>query len=143
MARIRNFFRWPRPISVALQAQRLRSAFPSTIIKLQKGRLEWTGSLRPTPLSQNYLVQMEYAVGKRPDVRVLEPALVTRSGQRIPHMFPGNKLCLFRHWYREWSSMMFITDTIIPWTTLWLYHYEIWLATGKWSGSKSHEIGVQ
>ncbi|MDT0651422.1 hypothetical protein [Autumnicola edwardsiae] len=27
---------------------------------------------------------------------------------------------------------MFIADTIIPWSSEWLYHYEIWAGTGKW-----------
>lgn len=143
MARIKNFFRWPGPLTVALQAQRLRSAFPLASIQLKKQRLEWIGSLQPTPLSQVYRVQIEYVLGKRPDVRVLEPSLATTAGHKLPHVFRGKRLCLFRHWHREWSPMMFITDTIIPWTTLWLYHYEIWLATGKWSGSKSHEVDFE
>lgn len=29
---------------------------------------------------------------------------------------------------------MSIADTIVPWTSLWLHHYEIWLATGIWCG---------
>jgi hypothetical protein len=29
---------------------------------------------------------------------------------------------------------MSIADTVLPWTTEWLYHYEIWLITGEWTG---------
>ncbi|MGH8092034.1 MAG: hypothetical protein ACREIF_00990 [Chthoniobacterales bacterium] len=29
---------------------------------------------------------------------------------------------------------MRLADTIVPWTSRWLYFYEIWLATGEWMG---------
>jgi hypothetical protein len=29
---------------------------------------------------------------------------------------------------------MMIATTIIPWLALWLYYYEVWLATGHWEG---------
>jgi hypothetical protein len=27
-----------------------------------------------------------------------------------------------------------IADTIIPWTSEWLFFYELWLASGEWHG---------
>ena len=32
----------------------------------------------------------------------------------------------------DWS------DTLIPWTSLWLYYYEIWIETGEWVGGGKH-----
>jgi hypothetical protein len=29
---------------------------------------------------------------------------------------------------------MAVADTTVPWTALWLYHYEVWHATGEWLG---------
>jgi hypothetical protein len=29
---------------------------------------------------------------------------------------------------------MYIHESIVPWTSLWLYYYEIWHATGEWLG---------
>lgn len=29
---------------------------------------------------------------------------------------------------------MLIANTIVPWTSEWLFYYEIWLATGQWHG---------
>ena len=29
---------------------------------------------------------------------------------------------------------MSVVNTIIPWTSEWLLHYELWHATGKWLG---------
>jgi hypothetical protein len=35
---------------------------------------------------------------------------------------------------------MSIAATIVPWLSLWLYYYEVWLATGAWEGGGiSHE----
>jgi hypothetical protein len=34
----------------------------------------------------------------------------------------------------EWTVGMSIANTIVPWTSEWLAHYEIWLATGDWQG---------
>jgi hypothetical protein len=36
---------------------------------------------------------------------------------------------------------MSIADTIVPWVSMWLMHYEIWLATGVWCGSKEEHPG--
>ena len=33
---------------------------------------------------------------------------------------------------------MWIADTILPWTSLWLYFYELWHATGQWLGGGEH-----
>jgi len=29
---------------------------------------------------------------------------------------------------------MSIASTILPWASEWLFHYEIWRATGEWTG---------
>jgi hypothetical protein len=31
-----------------------------------------------------------------------------------------------------------LAKTIIPWIYDWLFHYEIWLATGDWTGGGIH-----
>ena len=36
---------------------------------------------------------------------------------------------------------MLIADTIVPWVSMWLMHYEIWFATGVWCGSKQEHPG--
>lgn len=33
---------------------------------------------------------------------------------------------------------MLIADTIVPWASEWLLHYEYWLSTGTWHGG-GHE----
>jgi hypothetical protein len=34
----------------------------------------------------------------------------------------------------EWKSNMPLANTVLPWTTEWLYYYEIWLVPGEWTG---------
>ena len=29
---------------------------------------------------------------------------------------------------------MLFVDTLVPWTSEWLYHYELWVATRTWYG---------
>jgi hypothetical protein len=36
------------------------------------------------------------------------------------------------------STSTFIAYTILPWTSLWLYFYELWLVTGQWMGGGKH-----
>jgi hypothetical protein len=33
---------------------------------------------------------------------------------------------------------MWIAHTIIPWSVLWFYFFEGWLATGEWEGGGEH-----
>lgn len=106
--------------------------------------MTWIGKLQPTLLSETYTVQIRYQIDKRPHVTVLDPQLQRRNGSRLPHVFTGDELCLFRYAYSEWDGSMFLADTIIPWTSLWLFHYEIWSVTGIWCGSRQeHPSGTE
>jgi hypothetical protein len=33
---------------------------------------------------------------------------------------------------------MLLCQTIVPWISEWLLHYEIWLVTGKWCAGGIH-----
>jgi hypothetical protein len=35
----------------------------------------------------------------------------------------------------EWKDHMFLADTILPWTSAWLMHYELLLSLGYWTGT--------
>jgi hypothetical protein len=58
--------------------------------------------------------------------------------EQIPHLYPGEYLCLYRPKYLEWTSQDYIAETIIPWASLWLYYFEIWHAIGEWLGGGEH-----
>ena len=93
------------------------------------------GDLCPDELCSTYRVQIKMRGGDSPEVRVLQPALFPRANEdRIPHMYDQERLCLHLPGSGEWSADKSIAATIVPWTSLWLYFYEIWHATGEWLG---------
>ncbi len=102
----------------------------------------WSGILKPQFTA--YRVEIRYAVGTYPQVRVLSPTLERLPGNEegsLPHVYgPSSdpKLCLFDPETDEWNSTMLIADKIIPWTIEWLAFYEFWLMTGVWSGGGRH-----
>ena len=99
--------------------------------------VRWTGTLKPTEWSSIYTVEISYKVPARPDILVVSPLLIPRADcERIPHVFSGNKLCV--HQAHEWDGSQIITETIVPWTSFWLYFYEVWFATGLWHGEGTH-----
>jgi hypothetical protein len=116
------------------QASDLRSKYPTSRPTWGRGQpLRWVGDVRPTRLSDTYTVEICWDGRRsRPTVRVLKPTLKVLPGQQLPHTFGDGSLCL--HFDGEWSSEMLISDTIIPWASEWLYYYELWLATGEWTG---------
>lgn len=131
-----------RPLTVAAQAEGLRRAFPKSKVTFnQDVAFTWVGQLQPSSLSCLYTVKITYRLKNRPEVTVVEPELLSRNGDPVPHVFSAKRLCLFKYKYNEWNSTLPIAETILPWTSLWLFHYEIWLATGKWCGSKQEHPG--
>ncbi len=101
--------------------------------------LKATGELMPTARSGKYEIEIKYHLSHPPEIRVLKPELKENfKGEKIPHVYPGNKLCLFMPRYREFTYSDYLTDTIFPWPSLWLYHYEVWHTTGEWLGGGEH-----
>lgn len=87
-----------------------------------------------------YTVEVSYRLGDSPNVYVLDPALKKRAGsdEPIPHMYSATRLCLYLPRAGEWNKGMYLSQTILPWTSLWLYYYEVWHATGEWLGGGVH-----
>ncbi len=71
-------------------------------------------------------------------MHILSPKLTDLPDKDVPHRFEGGNLCL--HYNGEWDPTMLISETIIPWASEWLLHYELWLATGEWLGG-GHDPG--
>ena len=126
-----------RQLNVTQQAVRLKRQFPDEQTPAVKAnKLVWTVTLQPTPMSVRYTVQIRYQHRRRPKVTVLTPALDPRPDAPGPHVYPGNELCLY--YYDEFvGTENFIADTIVPWTSEWLYFYETWMSTGAWLGSEA------
>jgi hypothetical protein len=132
-----------RRISLIIQEGKLKSIYPnSTISRNRENNLKWIGIIRPTPLSKEYEVNLIYGKDKGVDVYITKPKeLMLYNGKKeLPHVYSTKKqkLCLYYPKYREWTVEQLYTDSIIPWTSEWLMHYELWLITGIWNGGGKH-----
>lgn len=104
-------------------------------------RLLWDFWAKPTALSREYHLQLTYHYNDIPKLYVLEPDLVLLSGDKpIPHVYEQKptRLCLYLPGAGEWLPSMFIDKTLVPWSYLWLFYFEDWLATGEWKGGGIH-----
>ena len=103
--------------------------------------LMWENQLAPTPLSRTYSTAVKYQLGLPPRTYVLNPSLIElASGRRVPHLYSQveQRLCLYLPNAGEWNSSKFISETIIPWTLLWLFYFEEWLLSDEWKGGGIH-----
>ncbi len=113
---------------------RVRKASPEAAI--------WTGELKPQ--FSAYRIEVRYAVGGSPEVRVISPELIWLPENiegPLPHVYgplTDPTLCLFDPATGEWDGSMLLSRTTIPWTIDWLTFYEFWVMTGKWSGGGRH-----
>lgn len=127
--------------SIAKQAASIKVKFSEFDVTFNRASLKAVGYIQPTARSERYKVQIKYYFKEAPEIKVLEPGLITNfNGDKIPHVYSGNELCLYQPRYREFTASDYISDTIIPWTSLWLYHYEVWHMTGEWKGGGEHPI---
>ncbi|ANE53704.1 hypothetical protein SY85_24385 [Flavisolibacter tropicus] len=117
----------------------MKSKFKGFSVSAGRYKLKAKGILQPTARSAQYTVEVIYHLNGAPEVSVLDPVLQeSANGEAIPHIYPGKKLCLYRPKYGEFKSSDLLADTILPWASLWLYHYENWHATGEWMGGGEH-----
>ena len=130
-----------KKISLSLQAFNLKGLFPNSSASIQRNCLVWEGNLLPTPLSELYRVRVSYKLGRTPRVNVIKADLIVPYGKRLPHTYPGDRLCLYYPGSRDWRGDMLLTKTIVPWISEWLYYYELWLVTGEWYGGGIHPEG--
>lgn len=100
------------------------------------------GYLQPTPASNRYRIRIEaYRSTKLPPrVYVESPRLAKRDGEAPPHLYSQRRaqLCLWRPGKGELLPRMWLVDSVLLWASLWLFFYEIWLATGDWLGGGEH-----
>src|SRR5262249_53838732 len=114
--------------------------------------VRWVGPIRP--IAQTYEVEVEFTPGLRrddlhfprkpPRIRVLSPRIERRPEtplDRVPHLYreahPA-ELCIYYPPGGEWHEMDSIADTLLPWACEWCARYELWRATGMWTGPGEH-----
>ena len=126
-------------VPLAKQCARIRALFPHWEVSLKNSTLTAIGDITPQPLSDTYSVKITYNAIIDPMVSVISPNLLLIPGAaKLPHVYPGDKLCLHYPGYHEWTKKMYIADKIIPWISLWLFYYELWHATEEWQGGGIH-----
>lgn len=130
----------PKRKAINLTAQQLAILhyFPDSHCWIERSELKWVGTLTPSPLSRSYRVRLGYKLSGTPCMKLLDPKLERLNGKRPPHLYPDDSLCLYLPGTGEWNNGFLLTNTIIPWTSEWLFHYEVWLATGEWCGGGIH-----
>jgi hypothetical protein len=129
-------FEYSRPdptMDLGIQTLHILHRFPEFTYRRERGVVVWRGRLQPRPLSQKYRVEIRYKHYSFPNVRVVDTLT-----SKAPHLYRDGTLCLFYPKESPWQRDMLIATTILPWTALWLYYYELWLDTGKWLGPSSH-----
>lgn len=121
------------------QSKSLKKLMPDAKVKSTHNRIIFEGEITPSSLSSSYYVKIDYKKNRRPIITVIEPKLIIPEGKSLPHVYPTKMdLCLYYPKNNEWSSEKIISQTILPWASEWLYHYEIWLVTGEWNGGGIH-----
>ena len=109
--------------------------------ELLVGRLIWRYTATPFPLGRDYVIRMELKHGGAPRIFVEHPDLhELAGGRRIPHLYQQKppKLCLWLPQTGEWQRWMRLDQSVVPWTSLWLFYFEEWLASDDWKGGGMH-----
>lgn len=130
-------------LSPAQQWYRLRAAgLEDGKGRVSSGVLTWEFYVRPSPISRRYHLRLTYRNGDVPRVIVLAPDLeLLTSGRRLPHVYYAYSplsLCLYLPGSGEWTATQSLSETVVPWTALWLMYFEDWLLTDDWKGGGKH-----
>ncbi|MFH6937070.1 hypothetical protein [Flavobacterium sp. FlaQc-30] len=125
--------------SIVQQVNAIRTKYSTWKVSFNSFELKAVGILQPTSRSEAYTIEVKFHILKPIQVRVISPILIkNEKGENIPHMYSQENLCLYMPKYDEFTRKMYISDTIIPWISLWLYYYEIWHTTNEWLGGGEH-----
>ena len=125
------------------QIMGLKSKYGDVTHQIQKDHrcIDAYVTLKPTENSQSYKLRISTRVDSTiVNIFPVEPFIGREiNGKKVPHMYSDGSLCLYYPDYDEWKYSDSWAETLIPWTSLWLYYYEIWLMTGEWLGGGVHE----
>lgn len=141
MARYQN----RKPITVLEQFLRIKQQYQNLdneFSRCKRNEMRVRMYITPTADSETYTIDIKYKLNSRPNVFLISPSLKTFNGEKPHHLYGehnGNPiLCLYYPKYKEWTKFCYISDTIIPWISTWLFAYEYWLITGVWHFSEVH-----
>ena len=118
----------------------VKKKFPTAVGGIKRGQVELTLFLKPTENSIEYTVKLYAKQGsKNVKLFVVKPQIKCyTNGKKVPHLYCDGSLCLHYPSYNEWSYGDSWAATLIPWASLWLFYYEIWVETNQWLGGGIH-----
>ncbi|WP_436776503.1 hypothetical protein [Yinghuangia sp. YIM S09857] len=123
-----------RAVNLGHQAAAIKAVVPNAEVTVRRGELVCTLTLQPAPACKKYTVRLAYRHRRRPRVTIIDPPLTMHpDSTSLPHVYADGTLCLYLP--GEWKEDMLLSDTILPWTSAWLLHYELWLILGHWTGT--------
>ncbi len=123
-----------------IQSRQVEKFFSVEEKYIKKGKVELILNLQPTDVSINYKVKLIAHQNRRNvKIYVINPKInIYENDKKVPHLYSDGSLCLYYPEYNEWEYTDYWVDTLIPWTSLWLFYYEIWKETGEWVGGGIH-----
>ena len=133
--------RGPKELSLAQQYLLLKnSELTPGSGTLTHAKLSWTYGVQPVPLSRLYQVRIDLSRSGAPNIFVVNPDIeVLADGRKTPHVYRNPlRLCLYLPGTGQWTRAKRLDKTIVPWTALWLYYFEDWLASNDWKGEGVH-----
>lgn len=134
-------YEYSREKNIAEQVFYIKKEYAGFDVGFNHLQLKAIGEMQPTARSGKYEVEVKYRLHKPPEIRIVKPKLIVNfNGDEIPHVYPGNQLCLYQPKYAEFKFSDYLSSTIFPWISLWLYHYEVWHMTGNWKGGGEHPV---
>lgn len=135
-------YHWKRKLTLIQHKIALEHSHPESSCDLKRNVLTWRASMRPTALSDAYKVVISYDEHHTPRIFVQGQTLRGLSKSDFPHKYEIDKknnrvrVCLYLPSELDYGKPF--SETLVPWTAEWLFHYEIWLATGDWRGGGCH-----
>ena len=128
-----------RDIPIHIQRAAFTAKIPECELYLDKNYLRVKGSLQPTPRSCWYKYEIKYWTKGTIKIFIRDPLIKTElNGKKAEHLYKDGSLCLYFPKAKQFDSKKLIVDYIVPWISLWLFFYEIWLVTGYWKGGGIH-----
>ena len=142
MGREKNKYLGHRELPLIRHKIALERSYPGCFCELKRNVLTWRALITPTVLSRGYQVQIEYNGHRMPKVTVSGDSLRGLSKPNFPHHYDIDiesnrvRICLCLSSELDYTKPF--SETLVPWAAEWLFHYEIWLATGEWRGGGIH-----
>lgn len=134
MAKIRSELLFNRGITLYEQLQDIVRKFPFLKCRLKKNRLCCVGTFKSSLSGSEYEVKIIKQGNNPPRVKIIKPSI------RKKHVYPDGSLCFYHYKNFKWDNNYLISDYHIPWTSAWIYFYEVWLITDEWVADEvSHE----